>query len=83
MKGLHHYICKYIKTYCELWEEDDWGVCPCDGRTLTHAGLPLQRDASDKRTVDPSSAPVERKVKNQKLLREEDEECLEKYLCIS
>ena len=61
MRGLHHYICKYIKTYYELWEEDNRGVCPCDGRTLTHARLPLQRNASNKRTVDLSSAPVERK----------------------
>ena len=50
----------YIKTYCELWEEDNRGVCPCDGRTLTHTGLPLQRNASDKRTVDLSSAPAKR-----------------------
>ena len=51
-----------VLTYRELWEEDDWGVCHCDGRTLAHTGLPLQRNASDKRTVDLSSAPVEMKT---------------------
>ena len=61
-----HYTIRHgvmsVLTHHELWEEDDRGVCHCDGRTLAHTGLPLQRDPSDRRTVDLSSAPVEMKT---------------------
>ena len=50
-----------LLTYRELFEEDDRRVCSYDGRTLVHTGLPHLRNASDKRTVDLSSTPVERK----------------------
>ena len=56
---IHVHQC--IKTYRELWEEDDRGVSSCDGWTLVHIGLPHLRNTSDIRTVDLSSTPAERK----------------------
>ena len=56
-----YFVNQCIKTYRELWEEDDWGGCSCNCRTLVHIGLPHLRDASDTRTVDMSSTPVEMK----------------------
>ena len=69
---IHVHHC--IKTYSELWEEDDWGVCSCDGRTLVHAGLPHLRDAPDTRTVDLSSTPVEMKDEESRTVEGEEEE---------
>ena len=63
-----------LLTYRELWEEDDRGVCSCDGWTLVHAGLPHLRDASDTRTVDLSSAPVEMKSEESTTVEKEEED---------
>ena len=62
------------KMYRELWEEDDQGVCSCDGRTLVHIGLPHLRDAPDTRTVDLSSTAVEMKSKESRTVEKEEEE---------
>ena len=63
-----------LLTYRELWEEDDWGLCSCDGWTLVYTGLPHLRDASDTRTVDLSSTPMERKDEESTTVEKEEEE---------
>ena len=69
---IHVHQC--IKTYHELWEEDDRGVCSCDGRTLVHIGLPHLRNTSDIKTVDLSSTPVEMKDEESRTVEGEEEE---------